>query len=98
MARANLIDGTPMTEEARRWDIDALVLDDGASGLSPARRRLMHAWATVVRAQVPLGALTLILILPVIATIVVIARIVIALETFGMFGPVIVSPAFVTTG
>src|SRR5262249_3377291 len=59
---------------------------------------LVRAWASVVRAQVPLAALTLILILPIIASIVVVARIVVGLETFGMFGPVIVSLAFVTTG
>jgi hypothetical protein len=40
----------------------------------------------------------LILVLPIIATIVVVARVVIGLETFGMFGPVIVSLAFITTG
>jgi len=58
----------------------------------------MLAWARAVRAQVPLGALTLILILPIIASLVVVARVVIGLETFGMFGPVIVSLAFITTG
>jgi len=53
--------------------------------------------ARAVRAQVPLSALTLILILPVIASLVVIARVVVGLETFGTFGPVIVSLAFITT-
>jgi len=98
MARANLIDGTPMAEEARRWDIDALVIGETGMRLPRWRQPLVRAWATVVRAQVPLGALTLILILPLIASIVVVARIVIGVETFGMFGPVIVSLAFVTTG
>ena len=98
MARANLIDGTPMTEEAERWNVDALVLGEGGAHLPKWRRPLLRAWASVVRAQVPLGALTLILILPIIATLVVVARVVVGLETFGLFGPVIVSLAFITTG
>ena len=98
MARANLVDGTPMAEEARRWNIDAIVLGEVGVHVPAWRRPLMLAWARVVRAQVPLGALTLILILPIIASIVVVARVVIGLETFGMFGPVIVSLAFITTG
>src|SRR5437016_4192540 len=98
MARANLIDGTPMAEEARRWNIDAIVLGEVGLRVPSWRRPLMLAWAHAVRAQVPLGALTLILILPIIASLVVVARVVIGLETFGMFGPVIVSLAFITTG
>jgi transglutaminase-like putative cysteine protease len=98
MARANLIDGTPMAEEAGRWNIDAVVLGEGGASLPRWRRPIMRAWARVVRAQVPLGALTLILVLPIIATMVVVARIVVGLEAFGMFGPVIVSLAFITTG
>jgi transglutaminase-like putative cysteine protease len=98
MGRANLIDGTPMIEEARRWGIDALVLGEAGRALPRWRRPVMHAWARLVRAQVPLGALTLILVLPIIASLVVFARIVVGVETFGVFGPVIVSLAFVTTG
>ena len=98
MARANLIDGTPMGEEARRWNIDAIVIGEAGEDVPRWRRPLMLAWARAVRAQVPLGALTLILILPIIASIVVVARIVVGVETFGMFGPVIVSLAFITTG
>jgi hypothetical protein len=98
MARANLIDGTPMGEEAHRWNIDPIVVGEAGEDVARWRRPLMLAWARAVRAQVPLGALTLILILPIIASIVVIARIVVGVETFGMFGPVIVSLAFITTG
>jgi transglutaminase-like putative cysteine protease len=98
MSRANLIDGTPMADEAGRWGIAPVVLGEAGTTLPRWRRPLMHAWARVVRAQVPLGALTLILILPVIASIVVVARVVVGIETFGMFGPVIVSLAFITTG
>jgi len=98
MARANLTDGVPMREAAVTWGIDPVVLGEAGGRLPAWRRPLMHAWARVVQAQVPLPALTLILILPIIATIVVIARLVIGFETFGMFGPVIVSLAFITTG
>jgi len=79
MARANLIDGTPMAEEARRWNIDAIVLGEVGLRVPSWRRPLMLAWAHAVRAQVPLGALTLILILPIIASLVVVARVVIGL-------------------
>ena len=98
VARANLIDGTPMAEEAARWNIEPIVFGEAGAQMPRWRRPLMLAWASIVRAQVPLGALTLILILPLIASIVVVARVVIGLETFGMFGPVIVSLAFITTG
>jgi transglutaminase-like putative cysteine protease len=98
MARANLIDGTPMAEEAQRWNLDPVVLGTLGERLPAWRRPLMHAWARAVRAEVPLGALTLILILPVIASLVVVARVVVGFETFGMFGPVIVALAFITTG
>jgi hypothetical protein len=98
MARANLIDGTPMAEEAARWNIDAIVLGEAGTHVPHWRRPLVDAWARIVRAQVPLGGLTLILVLPIIASIVVVARLVIGVETFGMFGPVIVSLAFITTG
>jgi hypothetical protein len=98
MVRANLIDGVPMVEAAGQWDIDAVVLGETGTRLSPWRRGVMRAWASTVQAQVPLGALTLILVLPIIASVVVVARLVVGVETFGMFGPVIVSLAFVTTG
>jgi transglutaminase-like putative cysteine protease len=98
MARANLLDGTPMVEEGRRWGVEPVVLGEAGERLPAWRRPVMQAWARVVRAQVPLGGLTLILILPIIASVVVVARIVVGLEAFGMFGPVIVALAFVTTG
>jgi len=98
MARANLIDGTPMREGGERAGVGPIVLGEDGERLPRWRRPVMRAWARLVRAQVPLGALTLILVLPVIAALVVVARVVVGVETFGMFGPVIVSLAFVTTG
>jgi len=99
MARANLIDGTPMVEAAALWDLRPQVLDaDDVRGLAGWRRGLVRAWSAAVLAQVPLQAINLILVLPVIACIVVIFRSVVGIETFGTFAPVIVSLAFLMTG
>lgn len=99
MARSNLIDGVPMVEAASLWDLRPQVIDaDDVRGLAGFRRGLVRAWSAAVLAQVPLQAINLILVLPVIACIVVIFRSVIGIETFGTFAPVIVSLAFLMTG
>jgi len=99
MVRANVINGVPMVEEAQKWELDPLVVNRRAvEDLSWWRRIVVGGWARAVRAQVPLQALNLILVLPVIAAIIVVVRTVIGLETFGTFSPVIVSLAFLTTG
>ena len=99
MARANAINGVPMAEEAGKWDLKPLVLNQSMyEDLGWWRHRIVAAWARAVRAQVPLQALNLILVLPVIAAIIVVFRTVIGIETFGTFSPVIVSLAFLTTG
>jgi hypothetical protein len=99
MARANLIDGVPMAEAAGLWDLRPQVIEaDDVRGLAGWRRGLVRAWSEAVIAQVPLQAINLILVLPVIACIVVIFRSVIGIETFGTFAPVIVSLAFLMTG
>ena len=99
MVRANVINGVPMVEEARKWELDPLVLNqDMYEDLGWWRHVVVAAWARAVRAQVPLQALTLILVLPVIAAIIVVVRTVIGVETFGTFSPVIVSLAFLATG
>jgi hypothetical protein len=99
MARANLIDGVPMVEAAALWDLRPQVIDaDDVRGLAGFRRGLVRAWSEAVVAQVPLQAINLILVLPVIACIVVVFRSVIGIETFGTFAPVIVSLAFLMTG
>ena len=98
-ARANLIDGVPMVEAAALWDLKPQVINaDDVRGLAGWRRGLVRAWSAAVLAQVPLQAINLILVLPVIACIVVIFRSVIGIETFGTFAPVIVSLAFLMTG
>jgi len=99
MVRANVINGVPMLEEAGKWDLKPLVLDQSMyEDLSRWRRYVVAAWARAVRAQVPLQALNLILVLPVIAAIIVIVRTIVGIETFGTFSPVIVALAFLTTG
>jgi transglutaminase-like putative cysteine protease len=99
MVRANVINGVPMVEEARKWELKPLQLTQSTyEDLSWWRHLLVAAWVRAVRAQVPLQALTLILVLPVIAAIIVVVRTVIGVETFGTFSPVIVSLAFLTTG
>jgi hypothetical protein len=99
MARENLLDGVPMVEAAAQRDIRPLVIgDDDVRHLARWRRSLVSAWSKAVQAQVPLQAINLILVLPVIACIVVIFRSVIGIETFGTFAPVIVSLAFLMTG
>ena len=62
------------------------------------RRQVVRFWTLAVRAQVPLPALSLILVLPLIAFFLVILRNVVGLETFGTFSPMLLSLAFLTTG
>lgn len=99
VARTNLIRGVPITEESQRWGIEPSMIDEARfDALSPYRRRVVGAWARAVRAQVPLQALNLILVLPVIALVVVLCRNFIGLDTFGTFSPVLVALAFLATG
>lgn len=99
VARSNLIQGTPIVEASRNWGLSATVIDEAAfRSLSGYRRRIVEGWASAVRARIPLQALTLILVLPVIAFVVVILRNFVGLDSFGLFSPVIVSLAFLATG
>lgn len=99
MALANLIDGVPMEAAASRWGIRPLVMSEAqVASFSAWRRAVIWAWTRAVQAQVPLQALSLILVLPVIACLVVIGRTIIGIETFGTFAPVIVCVAFLMTG
>lgn len=99
VARANLIRGVPIVEESRQWGIEPSVIDETShESLSSYRQWVIGAWARAARAQVPLQALNLILVLPVIAFVVVICRNFIGIDTFGTFSPVLVALAFLTTG
>jgi hypothetical protein len=99
IVRANMVDGAPMVEESRKWGLEPLLVDRLLyEELSPWRKLIVGSWARAVTVQVPLQALTLILILPVIAAFIVVVRTVIGVETFGVFSPVIVALAFLTTG
>ncbi len=99
LVRANAIDGTPIDEAARKWGLKPVIVDVlSYERLGAYRKRVIGAWARAVTAQVPLQALTFILVLPVIAALVVVIRVLVGVETFGIFAPVIVSLAFLTTG
>jgi hypothetical protein len=99
IARANLLRGAPIAEAAREWGMEASVVTEATvEELSAYRRQLIAGWARAVRAQVPLQSLNLILVIPLIACVVVIARNVVGVATFGTFSPVIVSLAFLATG
>jgi transglutaminase-like putative cysteine protease len=99
MVRANVINGVPMADEARKWDVEPLTITRSVyEDMGRWRHLVVAGWARAVRAQVPLQALNLILVLPVIAAIIVVLRTVIGIETFGTFSPVIVSLAFLATG
>lgn len=62
------------------------------------RRQVVRLWTLAVHAQVPLPALSFILVLPLIAFFLVILRNVVGLETFGTFSPMLLALAFLTTG
>ena len=99
IARTSVRDGLPLVESAARWQAPAVVLNaETLSGLSTWRRWLVGLWALAVQAQVPLPALNLILVLPLIAFFLLVIRNVIGLETFGTFSPMLLALAFLTTG
>ncbi len=99
IARASVRDGLPLVESAARWQAPAVVLTaETLSALSTWRRWLVGLWALAVQAQVPLPALNLILVLPLIAFFLLVIRNVIGLETFGTFSPMLLALAFLTTG
>ena len=96
---ASLTRGASIVEESGRWGYQVTVIDElSFLELSEYRRVVVRAWANAVRAQVPLPALNLILVLPIIAFVVVLFRNFIGIDTFGTFSPVIVSLSFLTTG
>jgi hypothetical protein len=99
VARVNLLRGVPLLEASADWGIEPTVIDATSfDALSGYRATIVRGWARAVRAQVPLQALTLILVLPVIAFVVVLFRTFVGMDTFGLFSPVIVSLAFLATG
>jgi hypothetical protein len=97
-ARVRLLNGASMAEGTAKWEVTPTVIREGAQRLSRWRRWLVGVWASAVQAQVPLSALNFILLLPLIAFFIVIARNVVGMETFGTFSPMFVSLAFLTTG
>jgi transglutaminase-like putative cysteine protease len=99
IARAHVRDGVPLIDAAAQHNLPTVMLTARTvAQLSWWRRQVINLWALAVRSQVPLPALNLILVLPLIAFFLVIIRNVIGLETFGTFSPMLLSLAFLTTG
>lgn len=99
IARVQVRESVPLSESVLRQNLPAILLDAQAvAHFSWWRRQIVMLWALAVRSQVPLPALNLILVLPLVAFFLVIIRNVIGLETFGTFSPMLLSLAFLTTG
>jgi len=91
--------GLPLVESARRSESTATVVNaETLARLGWWRRGVVELWTQAVRSMIPLAALNLILVLPLIAFFLVIIRNVIGLETFGTFSPMLLALAFLTTG
>lgn len=90
---------SPLIEEIdQRAAFAAVVNADVVARFSWWRRQVVRFWTLAVQAQVPLPALSLILVLPLIAFFLVVLRNVVGLETFGTFSPMLLALAFLTTG
>lgn len=99
IARVHVRENVPLIESAVRRNTPVVMLDaETVAQFSWWRRQVITLWTLAVRSQVPLPALNLILVLPLIAFFLVIIRNVIGLETFGTFSPMLLSLAFLTTG
>ena len=87
------------TEYTEREPVIASVVNaETVARLGWWRRQVVRLWTLAVQSQVPLSALSFILVLPLIAFFLVILRNVIGLETFGTFSPMLLALAFLTTG
>jgi len=99
VSRFSVDERVPIAESATRRQMSVVTLTaDTGNELSWWRRWVVNLWALAVQFQVPLPALNLILVLPLIAFFLVIIRHVIGLETFGTFAPMLLALAFLTTG
>jgi transglutaminase-like putative cysteine protease len=91
--------GKTVGEQLQRDGFVATVVNaETVAGWSWWRRQVVRLWTLAVQSHVPLPALSLILVLPLIAFFLVILRNVIGLETFGTFSPMLLALAFLTTG
>lgn len=89
----------PLIEHLRQSQIEAGVVNaDTVAHLGWWRRQVVSLWTLAVQSQVSLPALSLMLVLPLIAFFLVILRNVVGLETFGTFSPMLLALAFLTTG
>jgi hypothetical protein len=89
----------PLIEHLRQSRIEAGVVNaETVAHLGWWRQQVIALWTLAVQAHVSLPALSLMLVLPLIAFFLVILRNVIGLETFGTFSPMLLALAFLTTG
>ncbi len=99
IARSSTHDKAPLVDSLARLHAQAEALTtETIAQLSWWRWKVVKLWMLAVQSLVPLPALNLILVLPLIAFFLVIIRNVIGLDTFGTFSPMLLSLAFLTTG
>jgi transglutaminase-like putative cysteine protease len=90
---------SPFIDHLRQRRIEAHVVSaKTVARLGWWRRYVVSLWTLAVQSQVSLPALSMILVLPLIAFFLVVLRNVIGLETFGTFSPMLLALAFLTTG
>jgi len=86
----SMLEGTPITKELQDRGVEYIHLDktQGATALADA----------VASAEFPLETIKLLLLLPFAATVVAIFRNIVGIRTYGIFGPAILSIAFLSCG
>ena len=89
----------PVTELLGEMGVEFSTVDDRDLDEIPAyREAVSDTMIKVSESNVPLETLKLILLLPFAATIVAISRNIIGMKTYGVFGPAIMSTAFLSSG
>jgi transglutaminase-like putative cysteine protease len=99
VARLSVRDNVTLVDSLARHQARAVALTaETIAQMSWWRRAVIKLWTLAVQSLVPLPALNLILVLPLIAFFLLIIRNVIGMDTFGTFSPMLLSLAFLTTG
>ncbi|OEU76238.1 MAG: hypothetical protein BA869_10820 [Desulfuromonadales bacterium C00003107] len=91
--------GRHVEDELDSEDVDYTTVSDYDLVTTPAHRLVVtDAMLTASESKIPLEALKLVLILPFAATVIAIFRNVIGVRMYGVFGPAIMSIAFLSSG
>nr|QNO47629.1 hypothetical protein PGBELJNO_00027 [Methanosarcinales archaeon ANME-2c ERB4] len=89
----------PVTETLDEMDVEFSTVDDrDLDGIPAYREAVTDTIIKVSESNIPLETLKLILLLPFAATIVAIFRNIVGVRTYGVFGPAIMSIAFLSSG